>query len=84
MNSNGKFQDPYCNKNFWLHQFSSKSYSEIEECLNDFDRFACEIENEFRIVMSSSRAEQCREALFELHKLAHKRVNITNQGELFD
>ncbi|MFQ5604336.1 MAG: hypothetical protein ACE5HS_13795 [bacterium] len=83
MSSNGKFQDPYCNKNFWSQQLSPKSYAELEACFADFDQFAAEMENEFRIVMSASRREICREALLELLKSAARQAHNTNQGELF-
>ncbi|MFQ5769532.1 MAG: hypothetical protein ACE5HX_03280, partial [bacterium] len=75
MNSNNRFQDPYSKKDFWINLLSTKSHSELEECLNNFDRFTFDLEKEFRIVMSTSRAEICREALLDLLKLATRHVH---------
>ena len=84
MNSNGKIHDPYCNKDFWLRHLSNKSLEELETCLNNFDQFTLEMENEFRIAMSASRSENCREALVELLRLSNRQATNANQGDLFE
>ncbi|MFQ5864709.1 MAG: hypothetical protein ACE5IW_05710 [bacterium] len=84
MNNNEKCQDPYSNKEFWIRQLNTKSPSELEACLLEFDNFAAEIEKEFRFVMSPSRAEVCRKALVELLRSETKRTKNSNQGELFN
>ena len=84
MNGNGKFQDPYTNKDFWIKQLSTKTRSELEFCITEFDRFAAEVENEYRIVMSPNRAKICREALIELINNETRSNRNANQGELFN
>ncbi|MFQ5822899.1 MAG: hypothetical protein ACE5JB_02465 [bacterium] len=84
MTNNGKFRDPYANKDFWLRQLSTKSRSELEVCLVEFDRFATQMEKELRLVMSPSRAEVSREALVELLRSETRHTINSNQGELFN
>lgn len=83
MDSNGKFQDPYSRKAFWISQFETKSRTDLETFLNDFERLASEMEKEFRIVMTAGRSEILREALLDLLRIVTKRTNNSNQVELF-
>jgi hypothetical protein len=84
MNTDEKYLDPYSNKDFWIKQLSTKSRSELEGCLLEFDRFAAEVENEYRVALSPNRAQVCREALEELLKSETRRTKDLNQGELFN
>jgi len=84
MSLNGIFQDPYCKRNFWENQLSEKSHSELTECLTDFERYSAAVENDFRIVMSASRAKVCLEVLENLLRLRTAETKNSNQGDLFD
>lgn len=83
MNSNGKFQDPYCKKEFWLNQLSTKSRTELEKCLEDFEQFINELEREFKFAMSPSRTKTCRLTLEELLNEKMRQVKNVNQRDLF-
>ncbi len=84
MNSNGIFQDPYCRREFWENQLSEKSHAELTECLTDFEKFSVTVENDFRIVMSASRAKVCLEVLENLIRQRTSETKNVNQGDLFD
>jgi len=84
MSSNGIFQDPYCKRDFWENQLSEKSHSELTECLTDFEKFSAAVENDFRIVMSASRAKVCLEVLENLIRQRISETKNVNQGDLFD
>lgn len=71
------------NKDFWERHLNTKSRSELEVNLRDFDQFISEMESELRIVLSPNRAEICREVLLELYKLANQPGKNARQGELF-
>ena len=84
MRSNGIFQDPYCKREFWENQLSEKSHSELTQCLTDFEKFSAVVKNDFRIVMSASRAKVCLEVLENLIRLRTAQTKNLNQGDLFD
>ncbi len=84
MSSNGIFQDPYCKKDFWKNQLSEKSHAELTQCLIDFEKFSAAVENDFRIVMSASRAKVCLEVLESLIQQRTSETKNVNQGDLFD
>lgn len=84
MSDNEKYPDPYTNKDFWIRQLSTKSRSELEACLLEFEDFAAETEKQLRLVMSPSRADICRKALVELLRFEARRTKNSNQGELFN
>lgn len=84
MSSNGIFQDPYCKREFWENQLSEKSHAELTERLTDFEKFSAAVENDFRIVMSASRAKVCLEVLENLIRLRTAQTKNLNQGDLFD
>lgn len=83
MHSEGKFQDPFCRKEFWIGQLHGKSKQELEAHLRDFARFSAEAEKEFRFVMTRNRADVCREALEEVLREKTRQGKNKNQGDLF-
>lgn len=84
MDSNGIFQDPYCKRDYWENKLSEKSHAELIKCLTDFEKFSVAVENDFRIVMSSSRAKVCLEVLENLIRMRTAQTKNINQGDLFD
>ena len=84
MNTDGKYQDPYTRKEFWVVQLNAKSRAELEQHMIDFDHFINEMEEEYRIVMTVSRRDVCHRALEEIILLKKQHEKNSNQGELFD
>ena len=83
MHSDRQNHDPFSRKEFWLNQLSAKSTRDLEEYLLDFEQFAAAMEEEFRFVMSASRADACRLALEELLTARRRQAANSNQGDLF-
>ncbi len=84
MNDSQSHQDPYTNKDFWVRHLSTKTRMELERGSLDFDDLRLEFEKEFRIVMTPSRVEACRQALLELLGYESGQAKDLNQGELFN
>ena len=84
MSTTGIFQDPYCKRDFWKNKLSEKSHAELTQCLTDFEKFSAAVENDFRIVMSASRAKVCLEVLENLIRQRVSETKNVNQGDLFD
>lgn len=83
METNGNFQDPYCRKEFWINQFCTKSKNELEESIREFTHFSTQLEAEYRLVMSVSRADVCKQVLEELLREKNSVYKNKNQGDLF-
>ncbi len=83
MKMDANFQDPYCRKEFWINQFYTKSKNELEECIREFTRFSTQLEVEYRLVMSVSRADVCKQVLEELLRKKNSVYKNKNQGDLF-
>ena len=84
MNTDGKYQDPYTRKEFWVVQLNAKSRAELEQHMIDFDPFINEMADEYRIVMTASRRDVCHLALEEIILLKNQYEKNSRQGELFD
>ncbi len=84
MNTDGKYQDPYSRKEFWVVQLNAKSLAELEQHMIYFDQFINEMEEEYRIVMTVSRRDVCHLGLEEIILLKKQHEKNSRQGELFD
>ena len=83
MSLNGRSFDPFCDRDFWREQLGTRSLSELQEYIENFEYFSESMEREFRFVMSVSRAEACREAVMDLIQQKMAESGDSRQGDLF-